>query len=281
MLAVARHCWRAQRTPNSTAANTVLANEAFGSSDKQWDFFISHTQRSGHATTIASDLHADLEKAGFRCWLDVKMEDRSEAGMKEGVVNCKVVIAIITGDCVNPDRPEDNPKTNAYFSRKFCVQELEWADEAEIPIQPVIRSADKHRIGDFLAAAPVNLKHLGNTDFITLDRSDRDYWRTGIEKIIRAGAKALSGGPLSTKHPFTTDPSRTSSNDSSASEPGRTVSNRSNTSNTSRSSWWRRKNMDETDIDHVDSDGMAMTAVILAHDGMPAVTLAHDGDSAC
>ena len=269
ILAVARHHWVGQRTSNPTTAYAMTANEAFGASDKQWDFFISHTQRSGHATTIASELHADLEAAGYRCWLDVKMEDRSEAGMKEGVVNCKVVIAVITGACVNPDRPEDDPKTNAFFSRKFCVQELGWADEAEIPIQPVIRSADKHRIGDFLAEAPANLKHLGNTDFITLDRSDRDYWRTGIAKIIRAGAKALSGaGPLSTDHPFSAEsnPSRTSSNGSSASEPRRTVSNTSNKSRSSRLSWWRGKNVDETDI-----DSAAMSAVILAH----------DGDSAC
>ena len=63
---------------------------------------------------MASDLHADLEKAGYTSWLDVKMEDRSEAGMKEGVVNCKVVLAIITGECVNPDWPQDAPESNAY-----------------------------------------------------------------------------------------------------------------------------------------------------------------------
>ena len=113
-----------------------------------WDFFLSHTQRSGHATTLASDLHADFKDLGFSSWLDVKMDDRSESGMKEGVENCSVVIAILTLPCVNPDRPDDPLDSNAYFSRPFCIQELRWAREAGIPIQPVIRSTDKQRIGD-------------------------------------------------------------------------------------------------------------------------------------
>ena len=179
-----------------------------GASDKQWDFFISHTQRSGHATTLAAELHADLTKAGYTCWLDVKMEDRSEAGMREGVMKCKVVLAIITGDCVNPDRPQDPPASNAYFSRQFCILELLWAREGGTPIQPVIRSADKHRIGDFLSAAPEELRDIGNTDFITLDRSDRDYWLAGIEKIAKAAANAVAArleGAPSTEHPFSND----------------------------------------------------------------------------
>ena len=106
----------------------------------------------------------------------------------------------------HPDRPQDAPTSNAYFSRPFCVQELWWAREAGIPIQPVIRSADKQLIGDFLGAAPDDLKDIGNTDFITLDRSDRDYWKAGIEKIAKAAAKAVAGpGRSSAEHPYGDD----------------------------------------------------------------------------
>mmetsp|Transcript_23013 Transcript_23013/g.60105 ORF Transcript_23013/g.60105 Transcript_23013/m.60105 type:complete len:393 (-) Transcript_23013:177-1355(-) len=155
----------------------------------QSDYFVSHTQRNGQATTLATDLHASLKENGMNVWLDVKMENRSMTAMKEGVVNSSCVIAVITGPCHNPDDPDALPGTNAYFSRPFCVQELRWAKEAQIPIQPVIRAADKSRIGELMALAPDDLQFVGNIDFITLDRSDVDYWEVGIQKILRAANK--------------------------------------------------------------------------------------------
>jgi len=162
-----------------------------------WDFFISHTQRSGQATTLAAELHSDFKDLGFSSWLDVKMDDRSEAGMREGVENCSVVIAILTLPCINPDRPGDPPDSNAYFSEPFCIQELRWAREAGVPILPVIGTTDKQRIGDLIAAAPDDLKDLVNTDFITLDRSGTDYWKVGIDKIIKAAARMIGAGNIS------------------------------------------------------------------------------------
>ena len=50
----------------------------------------------------------------------------------------------------------------------FCVKELQWAKEAGIPIQPVIRMEDKTEIGTFLSQAPDDLKDIGNIDFIDL-----------------------------------------------------------------------------------------------------------------
>eukprot|EP00038_Savillea_parva_P023628 m.41925 g.41925 ORF g.41925 m.41925 type:complete len:319 (+) comp6197_c0_seq1:42-998(+) len=166
------------------------------------DFFISHTQRNGAATTIATDLYSSLKEEGMAVWFDVKMEDRSSAAMQRGVENSSCVIAIITGPVTNPDCPEDLPAQNAYFARPFCVNELRWAKAAGIPIQPVIRSADKTRIGELMAAAPEDLQDLINTDFITVDRSDLDYWKVGVQKIMRAANKvsrsksnSSSGGP--------------------------------------------------------------------------------------
>lgn len=139
---------------------------------------------------------------GMAVWFDVKMEDRSSAAMQRGVENSSCVIAIITGPVTNPDCPEDLPAQNAYFARPFCVNELRWAKAAGIPIQPVIRSADKTRIGELMAAAPEDLQDLINTDFITVDRSDLDYWKVGVQKIMRAANKvsrtksnSSSGGP--------------------------------------------------------------------------------------
>ena len=151
-----------------------------------WDFFISHTQRSGLATTIASGLENDLTRQGYRCWLDVRMDDRSEFAMKDGVVRSGMVLAIITGPCENPTLPDDDRNANAYFARSYCTQELRWAREAGIPIQPVVSREDKCHIGDFIGAAPPDLKDIGGTDFITLDRSDHDYWELGVDKVVAA-----------------------------------------------------------------------------------------------
>ena len=65
--------------------------------------------------------------------------------MNEGVLNSAMVVAIITPPCVDPDRPDEDPASNAYFARECCVRELQWAREAGVPIQPAVRSEDKKR----------------------------------------------------------------------------------------------------------------------------------------
>ena len=40
----------------------------------------------------------------------------------------------------------------------------------------------------------MHIQNLGETEFITLDRSDKDYWRVGIDKILRSFAKIGSEG---------------------------------------------------------------------------------------
>ena len=68
----------------------------------------------------------------------------------------------------------------------MCVQELRWAREASVPIQPVIRSEDKGNIGILLKLAPDDLKDLGNTDWLDLIRNDVDYFELGIRKLAQA-----------------------------------------------------------------------------------------------
>ena len=152
----------------------------------EWNFFISHTQRNAAAVGLAEKMTNDLQRRNHSIWFDVNMRDKSEAAMKEGVQKSKCVLAIITGSVVNNDRPGDDPESNAYFQRDYCVKELRWAREAGVPIQPIVRAEDKQRIGELLEVAPDDLKDLGGTDFIHLDRSDIDYWNVGIDKVLQA-----------------------------------------------------------------------------------------------
>ena len=114
------------------------------------------------------------------------MPQRSAAAMQEGVRNSKCVIAIITGACVDNNNKNTREIENAYFSRPFCISELEWAIEAGIQIQPIIQMEDKDEIGTFLNQAPAHLKFLGNIDFISMIREDLDFWNVCVAKVMKA-----------------------------------------------------------------------------------------------
>lgn len=174
------------RQPSSNRLASAPGQSASSQQDGPWDFFISHTQRSGLATTMASQLYADLRELGYSCWLDVRMADRSTSAMQDGIVRCKMVLAIITGPCENPHSPTDPKESNAYFAREYCLQELNWAREAETPIQPLISRDDKSMIGPFLAAAPEEFRDLRNTNFITMDRSDKATWDLNVKQVAEA-----------------------------------------------------------------------------------------------
>lgn len=121
--------------------------------------------------------------------MDVKMEDKSTEGMRAGVESSDCVIAIITGPALDPDNPAVPPEANAYFNRPFCVSELRWAIKSGIKIIPVVRVADKGRVGELMALAPPDLKCLSNIEFVELIRSDADYLAVGVQKILKAAAK--------------------------------------------------------------------------------------------
>jgi len=114
---------------------------------------------------MASRLFSKLKEMGHTVWLDVEMLDKSEAAMEEAVVNSKCVIALIT-EGPGPD--------DAYLSRPFCLQELRWAKASEMTrLQPVVSMDDKKKIGQFLAAAPDDLrKEIGGIEFVDLNLTD-------------------------------------------------------------------------------------------------------------
>ena len=105
------------------------------------------------------------------------MDNKNEEAMREGVLNSRCVIAIIT---------EGPTKKENYFERKYCLQELRWALESNVKIQPVVRVQDKNAIGKLLDGAPDDLKGLGKIDFIDLNRGDADYFEAGVTKLAKS-----------------------------------------------------------------------------------------------
>ena len=152
----------------------------------QFWLFVSHTQRDAEGKLLAVEIFHELcpvltedERGGV--WLDVKMEDKSEAAMKEGAVNAKALVCIVT---------------DQYFTRPLCCSELRWAIEARVPIIPVVRVEDKSRIGELLELAPEDIrKVLQNLDFIDINRGHADYLRLGLELLLKRLAKISDAPP--------------------------------------------------------------------------------------
>ena len=94
---------------------------------------------------------------------------------------------------------EGDAEDTAYFKRPNCLQELRWAREVGVPIQPVIHCDDKRRIGIFLGQAPEDLKDLGKIDFMALDNISPAIWKTCIDEVIKS-VERLVGLQTSPKH---------------------------------------------------------------------------------
>ena len=133
-------------------------------------------------------------RRGLSVWLDVNMADMNEAAMERGVRNAKCVLAVITGPCVNPDQPDGKPEDNAYFGRPMCIQELQWARDAGVPILPLIRDEDEGNVKAFFNMAPQPLKYLGAKEIYPLDRSRPTYWDAGVDEILDAFEEVRNKG---------------------------------------------------------------------------------------
>ena len=206
MVPVIEACWAQEPTSRPTFIEAkqmldgvgIVAVKGALNVPGYWDIFIGHSRRCADAVVLATEAATWFENHGMTVWLDVRMGDKSAAAMKEGVKMSKYFLAVVSGPCVNNDRPQDPPKDNAYFRRPFCVMELNCAVEHGKHIQPVLRIGNKSQIGEFLALLdePLwmsgsmkdvsSLKSLGDTDWIELNRNDNEYWDLGMRKVCRA-----------------------------------------------------------------------------------------------
>lgn len=143
----------------------------------RWDAMISYTQRNAVSEALAHMLRAELIERGKTVWLDVKMNRRDEAAMKEGVKHSRCVIAIVSG----PPGEE-----SAYFRRSFCLSELRWANEAGVRVVPIVAAEDKGKITEFFVDVPADLEHVKSLNWEHIDRKDNDYFELGVTKICKA-----------------------------------------------------------------------------------------------
>jgi hypothetical protein len=115
-------------------------------------------------------------------WLDVEMAKRDEQAMQEGVKNASCIVAIVSGP-VGDD--------SAYFRHPFCLSELRWANEAGVPVVPIVCAEDKDSITEFFTDIPSDMQHLKGVDWIHIDRKDVDYFNLGVTKIVQAAEERV------------------------------------------------------------------------------------------
>ena len=173
------------KTPNETLSDYL-------NRPGKWKTFFGHSRRSGDGVALANETYHEYDKQGLPSWLDVRMADTSEPAMKEGVQNSESFIAIVTGPCVNPDRPDDKPEDNAYFRREYCLKELRWARGAGKPIVCIVRVEDKSKVDELFSYAPDDLKYL-RANVVYFDRNDRDYQKIGVRKMLIASGLRSEG----------------------------------------------------------------------------------------
>ena len=137
-------------------------------------------QRNGDAKTLATELFYEMEKKGYKCWLDVKMPKQDEDAMQNGVEKSECVIAIITGGDTTEHR---------YFQRPLCVKELKWAIAAGKPIVPVVTATDKPNIGTYIDEGKSKGIDLSACDFQHVDRSKAKMLNASIETILDVAKK--------------------------------------------------------------------------------------------
>ena len=82
------------------------------------------------------------------------MPEQDEDAMKEGVIKSDIVLVIMSP---------------TYFTRPFCVKELEWAVENGKPLVVVHDMKHKENIGEMLNKCPTNkayLKGIGKINIV-------------------------------------------------------------------------------------------------------------------
>ena len=91
----ARKAEEARKVEEAPPADSSSVNPTTGVlNEGPWDFFISHRQVEGGRT--AAFLASDLEKLGYKVWLDVNMKSISENAMMEGIANSQATIALLS-----------------------------------------------------------------------------------------------------------------------------------------------------------------------------------------
>jgi hypothetical protein len=156
-----------------------------------FDFFLSYA--AGPGSEIAAKLASDLEARGKKCCLSHSVRADSESATQKALVQSACVLAVISDHNSklhlgkSPILTSSEKALQSFIHREDCMDELLWAAESGIAVQPIVLTKDKERMIDLLDNANVKaLEFLGTSNYITVDFNAALEWKHGLVKIILA-----------------------------------------------------------------------------------------------
>jgi hypothetical protein len=139
------------------------------------------------------------------CWLDVKEEDRSEAGMREGIATAENFIFVLSEEAVK--------------ATSWCVKELRWAVEQRRNVILLHAPEVKAKLGEMFRALPEDLRQVSNTQAIRFTR-DMPLVLTCVEEIRKqVSAFQAGGGKVLVVQPGESSSSATAATTTTATAP--------------------------------------------------------------
>ena len=151
-------------------AETKRLYEKLEPEDREYDVFITHSQKTGQDQ--AGKLMLLLKNAGLRVWYDMQAQDLTVKGMEEGVSKSRNMLIVLT---------------DGFMGREFCNAELRWARTYDCNLVGVKEDDTRHGKVNFtteLEDAPEDLKDiLDKVEFHEFRR--RDYEEAAMLQKLR------------------------------------------------------------------------------------------------
>ena len=154
--------------PDDVDTKTAPAKKVYNSGP--WDFFISHKQsEAGRAVALIT---RDLEQRGKTVWLDVNMDDCSEAAMMEGVEDSQYFVCVLS---------------DGYFASTFCRKEALRAQAAGKQI--ILCHNEGVNVGEALQSKPEGFEQIGVSTSIQLVISDPRNRKLSVQRLLEAAGE--------------------------------------------------------------------------------------------
>ena len=138
-----------------------------------WDIFISHSPFCDQGALVGRQLCAAFEEKGCSVWLGTAMKDSSVLATREGAMHSSLFLALMVG-------------ATSYFDCDQSIEELLWARQFGVPVQPIVDAANMGRLKEILATLPSRCEFLAHMEWISVEEiSKRSVDQVGTNAVLQ------------------------------------------------------------------------------------------------